>query len=274
MKKLIDNCQLGSDPELFVFDKETQKFKSSIGMIGGGKWNPREMSPGFFAQEDNVLVEFNIPPSTNKNDFIFNIESGKWQIKKLLGDRYDLLAQASAFLPMEELETPEAWEFGCDPDLNAWKGGKINDKPTTPMDGLRSAGGHIHFGFTPNQTLLREIELTVENFNVELIKLCDLYLGVPSILMDLDKDRRKLYGKAGAFRHKPYGTEYRVLSSFWLQKKKYIAWAWNESMRALERAAEGDFIKATIGEEVEYTINSASETSAKALCDQFSLAIA
>jgi len=274
MKKLIDNPSLGADPELFVFDKVQQKFRSSVGMIGAGKWNPKEMEKGFFAQEDNVLVEFNIPPAKTKGDFVFNIESGRWQIKRLLGDRFELRAQASAFIPMEELETPEAWEFGCDPDMNAWDRGKVNQKPETPQDGLRSAGGHIHFGFSPNENLLREMEMSIQHLNVELIKLCDLYLGVPSILMDTDKERRKLYGKAGAFRHKPYGVEYRVLSSFWLDSKKHIAWAWNQSMRALERASEGDFVKQADGEEIAYTINQASETSAKALCDKFSLAIA
>ena len=211
MKKLIDNPSLGADPELFVFDTETQKFKSSIGMVGGGKWNPVEMTPGFTAQEDNVLVEFNIPPSKTKGDWVFNIESGRWQLKKLLGMRYDLKAQASAFMPMEELENPEAWQFGCDPDCNAWNKGKFNVKPETPLTGLRSAGGHVHFGFEADMTLMKSFELTPMALNMELVKLCDLYLGVPSIIMDTDTERRKLYGKTGAYRNKPYGLEYRVL---------------------------------------------------------------
>jgi hypothetical protein len=35
---------------------------------------------------------------------------------------------------------------------------------------------------------------------------------------DKDTERRKLYGKPGAFRPKPYGCEYRVLSNAWVDK--------------------------------------------------------
>ena len=33
----------------------------------------------------------------------------------------------------------------------------------------------------------------------------DLFLGVPSILIDPDTERRKMYGKAGDYRLKEYG---------------------------------------------------------------------
>ncbi len=269
--KLITDIKLGADPELFVWDKTKQQFKSSIGLIGAGKLRPRPMSPGFFAQEDNVLVEFNIPPVDNRKDFIFAIESGKWQIQKLIGDSFDLRAQASAFIPMEELQHPEAWQFGCEPDNNAWKKGEFNTRPITPMDGFRTGGGHVHFGYTVNVDAIEEFGLTINSVGVELVKQLDKYLGIPSILMDSDSERRKLYGKAGAFRPKSYGVEYRVLSSFWVQDRTHAGWVWDQSMRAVEQLAEGNLISKEAGEEIEYTINSQSVANAKELCDLYDL---
>ena len=38
-----------------------------------------------------------------------------------------------------------------------------------------------------------------------MVKLLDIFLGIPSVIIDPDKKRRKLYGKAGAFRLTKYG---------------------------------------------------------------------
>jgi len=52
-------------------------------------------------------------------------------------------------------------------------------------------------------------------YHVLLIKLLDIILGITSVLMDnrTNKERRKMYGKAGDYRLKSYGIEYRVLSN-------------------------------------------------------------
>lgn len=49
------------------------------------------------------------------------------------------------------------------------------------------------------------------------MKYCDLTLGLPSVFIDTDTERRKLYGKAGCFRMQRWGAEYRTLSSRMLQ---------------------------------------------------------
>ena len=62
----------------------------------------------------------------------------------------------------------------------------------------------------------------------------DLYLGIPSIILDPEGSmRRRMYGKAGAFRKKSYGLEYRVLSNFWIFDEKYIYWIFEAVHRAL-----------------------------------------
>jgi hypothetical protein len=47
--------------------------------------------------------------------------------------------------------------------------------------------------------------------------------------------RRELYGKAGAFRPKPYGVEYRVLSNRWLNSEALIRWVYNQSQLGMAR---------------------------------------
>lgn len=57
-----------------------------------------------------------------------------------------------------------------------------------------------------------------------IIKMFDAYIGLVSVLLDNDtqKNRRKIYGKAGDYREKPYGLEYRTLSNFYLFDRQSI----------------------------------------------------
>jgi len=51
-------------------------------------------------------------------------------------------------------------------------------------------------------------------------------VGNTLVLLDRDESnitRRKNYGRAGEYRPKPYGLEYRVPSNFWL--KHYVLWS-------------------------------------------------
>ncbi len=50
----------------------------------------------------------------------------------------------------------------------------------------------------------------------------DAVLGIPAILLDDGLLRKQLYGKAGAFRPKEYGVEYRSLSNFWVFSPEII----------------------------------------------------
>jgi hypothetical protein len=215
-------------------------------------------------QEDNVLVEFNIPPAATKQDFIYSIQTGKRQIDMLFPPGVEVRVQSSAFLPVPELANPMAQEFGCDPDFCAWTDGKMNIKPPLPTDGLRSAGGHLHTGYelTP---FAKSIGVTRQDIGMELIKAYDYYLGVPSIIMDRDLFRRRLYGKAGAFRAKPYGVEYRTLSSFWLKDLDLIDWAYTQTMRAITEVSAGNYITNALGEKIQKAINTSDQTLASEL---------
>lgn len=120
---------------------------------------------------------------------------------------------------------PKAMEFGCDPDFNAWKNGSPNPRPKAEDASLRSAGGHVHIGY----------KFKSKTHVFQFIKRCDLFLGVPSVLMDANgAQRRTLYGSRGAFRWKPYGCEYRTLSNFWIFNSDTVAWVYKNAKRALE----------------------------------------
>ena len=60
--------------------------------------------------------------------------------------------------------------------------------------------GHIHIGY----------DNSTKETNFAIIKALDLFLGVPSLEIDLDERRRGLYGKAGCFRHKKYGKRKKL----------------------------------------------------------------
>jgi len=222
---------IGADPEFFIEDKYGN-LRSAIDYIGGTKDRPRSLRrPGFAVLEDNVAVEFNIPPATSEQEFIKSIQWSKKEIKKLLDKmQFRFNTQAAVLFPAMELADPRTRTFGCEPDFNAWKMGQRNPKPHAKNQRLRSCGGHIHVGYSN----------ALDISKINLVKLMDLYLGVPSVLMDEDVDRRELYGKAGTFRPTAYGVEYRTLSNFWIFDPQKIRWAYRETHRAIRQAATAD----------------------------------
>lgn len=258
MKKIAiigPKITLGSDPEVFLFNPKTGKFISAVDKIGGSKMFPAPMEKeGFFVQEDNVLAEFNIPPAYNESEFVSYLTDGLDQVKRRV-PYFDLKIQASAFMPAEELEDPRAQEFGCDPDYNAWTGAR-NMPPSeeAKFAPLRSAGGHVAVGYD-----LLDTQIDKEEVDQNIVRWLDLRLGVPSILMDSDKERRKLYGKAGAYRSKSFGVEYRTLSSFWLANQKLMRWVYQNTVKSVKDAGNEMFIDAKLALQVQNCINNADE---------------
>lgn len=227
---------LGADPEMFMADN-IGALKASCGLIGGTKSMPQPLGcgEGFAVQEDNVAIEFNIPPAKSAQEFADNLQRAIKEIatgiKSMYG--YEIINLSAASFPEDQLVATAAKEFGCDPDFNAWTGLK-NPRPKADDPNLRSCGGHVHVGYDwKNYPFTREA----------LIRALDLYLGVPSVLMDRGEKRKLLYGKAGAHRIKDaYGVEYRTLSNFWIFDNKYIDWVWKGVGRALS-AVEGKHVE-------------------------------
>ena len=66
---------IGCDPEFFLTDA-LGGFISAIDLVGGTKHDPRplhDLGEGFNVQEDNVAVEFGVPPAKNQDEWIANV---------------------------------------------------------------------------------------------------------------------------------------------------------------------------------------------------------
>lgn len=222
----IKNVTFGADPELFL-KHPNGHFVSAIDRIGGTKVEPRVIPELKGAvQEDNVAVEFNIAPVTNRKDFVKSIQDMLGYLSDYAKQQELTLAlDAAAIFPDSELADPRSWVFGCDPDYNAWLKCE-NSMPEREEQyiNLRSAGGHLHIGYENPQ----------DDVSIELIKLFDIFIGCPSVLVDKDVLRRKMYGKAGAHRLKPYGVEYRTLSNYWLQNQYHMEFVINQAQKAID----------------------------------------
>jgi hypothetical protein len=245
---LITKVLRGADPELFLKDSQTQLPVTSIGLIGGSKSYPRELGNGFALQEDNVTVEFNIPPCEDIEKFKASINYVLEFLKAEVAQKgLELDISATKNFTVEQLDHPQAQELGCEPDYNAWTN-RVNKRPVAP-ETLRSSGGHIHIGYE-NPTV--EISL-------KIVQAHDLFCGLPSLLLDNDNKRRKIYGKAGAHRIKSYGVEYRTLSNFWIKTPELTDWVYKQSEKAVDFVNKGLLIDKEDAAKLTFCINNGSK---------------
>ena len=247
----------GTDTEVLLKHTASNRFISSVGLIGGSKDMPMPIGEGCALQEDNVTVEFNTPPTDQVETFVKAINYNLAQIADR-ASKYglDIAITASATYDEEQLASPAAQTFGCEPDFNAWKKGRKNPKPKAGNPNLRSAGGHLHFSVDNKGKIL------------EYVQACDLFIGMPLSLIDPDKQRRELYGKAGAFRPKPYGFEYRTPSNYWISDERLMRWVWDQMDAAVRFVDEaGDL--SDYGDDIQRAINDSDVTVANELMELF-----
>lgn len=252
---------IGADPELFLVSTQG-KLISSIGIIGGSKEEPRIIrEDGCAVQEDNVAVEFNIPPADTVTKFLESINFNLTYLENFVREKgLSLAIHASGEFEADQLKSRKAREFGCDPDLNAWTR-QPNPSPRSDNRMLRSAGGHVHVGFEG------------ERLNpLDVIKAMDVFLAVPSVLHDDDTRRRELYGKAGACRIKSYGVEYRTLSNFWLKTDQLKEWVFHQTHLAVAFVRNSGYISHDEGEAIQHCINTSDKNLAVELCAHYGVA--
>lgn len=217
--------------------------------IQGTKGNP-ERYPTGGVEIDCCAVELTMDPADNEDQFASTILKHLEAMNKRYEDYGKLVAVPShTFDELAIRAAPHATTMGCSPDMNVWTM-KQNPRPVAKK-GFRTFGGHLH----------------IEKGTPQTIKACDLTLGMWSVIADPDKKRRSLYGKAGAFRPKPYGVEYRVLSNFWCGDETLIRKVWRLVETAKEIAPEVDDLVAAVGgpKKIQQIINKSLMEDAKAV---------
>lgn len=268
----IKALAIGADIELFLQNKSTGEIVSAEGFIKGTKEDPfvfDKKSKYFATSLDNVLAEFCIPPAKTKAEFYNNIRKSVGYINMNLPEDLCTVALPSANLHEKYLQTEQAKIFGCEPDFNAYTGFQ-NNRPFCEDLTLRSAGGHIHFSYE-NPAPYDSLDYVGDEQRCDIIKAFDLHIGVPSILLEPDNKRKELYGKAGCFRPKSYGVEYRTVSNFYLQSKRLTLWVYDAVQNAVNWLNEGYVIEDGLARVVRDVINRNDKEAAKELIADFNL---
>jgi len=206
---------LGLDPELVLVEVETGILRSAIPVIDGTKRRPHPLDDGIVIH-DNVNIEFGMKPAASEKEWVDRIRHILKQLAAIIPSHLKMAVIASSEFPDSELEHPTAKEFACDPDFDPYVF-EVNEIPSSAArNNLRSCGGHVHVGC---DAIAKSFET-----QAEAAKVLDVFLGIPSLFLDKDptsERRRRLYGKAGAHRPKPYGVEYRALGNFWVSHPNY-----------------------------------------------------
>lgn len=248
---------IGNDVEFILTRNKTPY--SAIGLIGGSKDFPLKVKKGAL-QEDNVLAEINIMPARTPRAWETNITTVIAQLKDKLPKGISLSTKASARYNANQLCHPKALEFGCDPDYNAWTG-EVNRPPSVNTN-FRSAGGHVHIG----------IDNLSQANKLKLIRCMDTIIGLQSVILDKDTDRKKLYGKAGAMRYKPYGVEWRTPSNFWVFSEYTRKWMFLAALFSATNI-ENTTLLSHVKQEVVNIINNSDTNEAKNYLRHISRAI-
>jgi len=250
---------IGADPELFV--KKGDKYVSGYGMIAGDKANPFKVDKGA-VQVDGMALEFNIDPAADEEAFVTNINTVMSQLSAMVPD-FQLAADPVAKFGKKYLATQpeEALELGCDPDFNAWRDGRANPRPDGDVD-FRTGGGHVHIGWTQGMDIE---DAGHREAGMMLTRELDFYLGLPSLFWDEEDGRRAMYGKAGAYRVKSYGVEYRSLSNAWVGDEGLMRIVYRNTAMAVKQLLDGKSVADRYGKHIRDAINSNNRDLATAV---------
>ena len=269
------NCTIGTDPEYFLMNGEGY-VSSQKAKIPGTKHEPVKLKSGGTVQRDNVAVEFATVPARDGGEFVQRIKDCIVDTLAMIPEGHNLVVEPSAVFNPDQLDDPEAQEFGCDPDFNAYTVSQ-NEKPWCGDSGFRSCGAHIHIGcFDDKGKVIEGLEFLLEfKGKLDAVKAMDLFAGVVSTKLDSSEaavKRRELYGKAGCHRPTEYGVEYRVLSNYWMKSPQLVMLmdALTRDAMAMVRDDKLAAILEEIGEDdLQNTINNGDVQAAEKIIEYY-----
>ena len=236
---------LGSDPELFIATTSgtvigAEKVIPKGGLFGGSQGMAK---PSIVL--DGVQVELHPRPDHCRariaNDFKAIFTKLDQQLKEK--------GASASFNPVVTLSKDEmaslskaAQQLGCAPSRNVYDPNATIKVPKGFR--MRSAGGHIHVSaVTYNREGTRSECINSTPQKIErFVKICDLFLGIPGVLLDRDPQaavRRKVYGRASEHRTPSYGIEYRVLSNYWLRSYQLMSFVYGMARQSCNVFAKG-----------------------------------
>lgn len=225
-EKLYSNpVSLGCDPEFF-FEKKGKIIGSEKVININKGLKVKDSIYGSTNQQskfivDGVQAELNPTPNTcranlgNEMSRCFRTLYNEMSKDKELSINF----KPAVKITQKELDSldEKSKVFGCSPSKNTDNKSKNIVKLTDAKKyKYRSAGGHIHLGHTNCSTHIKNALSEPER----IVAIMDIIVGNTCVLIDRDpsnKERRKVYGRAGEFRTPIYGVEYRTLSNFWLR---------------------------------------------------------
>ena len=257
---------IGTDPETLLFSRKANEICSAIDLIPEGKDEggesanpPRDLGNGYKVLHDNVLLEFNVPPSNGSENFVEVLREGFRRIYKEIGDSYDIIPIASHSFNPKYLDNDEARRFGCSPEMCAYD--IMECTPPDCPETFRSAGAHIHIGRNdfkqyvevddlgnvyPKEDCPDGLTLIDPYSKLNVIKLMDLFVGLPLTYIDTaeeSKARKRLYGMSGRHRPTAFGVEYRMPSNYWVSSPALTDLIYQLTMLALQTEIDGNFEK-------------------------------
>jgi len=248
---------VGADPEVFVTKGRGGEFICPHHILYGTKRHPQAMSLNTHGQVDGMALEFNISPARDAKQFARFVKEGvgelKWRAEAKGGY---IKVQPTAEFGAEEWKKAPAFNkmLGCEPDYNGYTLG-LNDPPNSGAT-FRTGAGHIAIGWG------NEYQVTSDYLYIcgVVVKEMDAIVGMSSLLFDSDTKRRELYGKAGAFRPKPFGVEYRTLSNKWVVNKELSTYVYRRTIEAVKNVMHDRKIQVP---EVQGIINNSNVEEAK-----------
>lgn len=262
--KKIENVTIGSDFELFLFDNNLKEVINAKPYVKGSKhfpYNFDKSSEFWCTSLDNILAEMNIPPVKNEKDFNAYVQKAIDYLESTLPKNITTLAQPAMYIKEEYLNTEESRQFGCTPSYDAYTLNE-NQQPDGEQTNLRTGAFHIHIKYDK-----MNFELSAE-----LIKMLDLYLGIPSIVVEPANDRRKLYGTPGEFRYsEDKTTEYRVLSNFFSKNESLRTWVFKNTMAAIEHMNTKGPLSSETTNHIRKTIKNSILSNAEKLIDNYNI---
>lgn len=267
----IQNPTIGSDPEYCAIDNNGTP-RSVVGFLPGTKKRPFDLNEFVSCQIDNVGAECCIPPCSTEDDFVHYMMMAKNLTEKKLQEEnpdLKLVSLSSQRYSYEELNSPTAQMFGCEPSYCVYTADRSPRPTPEEVGNLRSFGFHIHVGF--------KIEEDENQFDYvdKLIRAMDIQLGVPSIIIDRDEDRRKIYGNAGDLRYRRINDlliiEYRTLGGFMHSSEELLRFVYRQTIKATEMVNDWKQEYDTVALVVRDMIDTGNVELCESFCKRFKI---